>query len=53
MTIYIKTLEKLEINNMDELKAFAEFADKMIRNDILTPNEVREILGYEDKEVDE
>lgn len=50
MTIYIKSLQKLEINNMDELEKFAEFADKMIRNDILTPNEVREILGYEEKE---
>lgn len=51
MTIYLKTLQKLEIENMDDLEKFAEFADKMIRNDILTPNEVRAILGYEEKEV--
>lgn len=50
MTIYIKSLQKLEIENMDDLEKFAEFADKMIRNDILTPNEVRVILGYEEKE---
>ena len=50
MTIYIKTLQKLEINNMDELEKFAEFAEKMIRNKILTVDEVRDILGYEEKE---
>lgn len=50
MTIYIKTLQKLEIENMDDLEKFAEFADKMIRNNILTPDEVRNILGYESKE---
>lgn len=53
MTIYIKSLQKLEIENMDDLEKFAEFADKMIRNDILTPNEVRAILGYEEKEENE
>lgn len=50
MTIYIKTLQKLEINNMDELEKFAEFAEKMIRNKILTVDEIRDILGYEEKE---
>lgn len=50
MTIYIKTLQKLEINNMDELEKFAEFAEKMIRNKILTTDEVRDILGYEENE---
>ena len=40
MTIYIKSLQKLDINDIDDLEKFAEFADKMIRNDILTPNEV-------------
>lgn len=50
MTIYIKSLEKLEIENTDDLEKFAEFADKMIRNNILTPDEVREMLGYSKKE---
>ena len=50
MTIWMRSLEKLEIENMDDLVKFAEFADKMIRNNILTPNEVRDILGYDSKE---
>ena len=53
MTIWMKSLEKLEIENTDDLEKFAEFADKMIRNNILTPNEVREMLGYEKKEESE
>ena len=53
MTIWMKSLEKLEIENMDDLEKFAEFADKMIRNNILTPDEVREMLGYSKKEEDE
>ena len=54
MTIWMRSLEKLEIENMDDLEKFAEFADKMIRNNILTPEEVREMMGYESKkEVDE
>ena len=50
MTIWMRSLEKLEIENMDDLVKFAEFVDKMIRNNILTPNEVRDILGYDSKE---
>lgn len=53
MTIWMKSLEKLEIENMDDLVKFSEFADKMIRNNILTPDEVREMMGYEKKEEDE
>lgn len=47
MTIWMKSLEKLEIENMDNLE---KFADKMIRNNILTPDEVREMMGYSKKE---
>ena len=53
MTIWMRSLEKLEIENMDDLVKFAEFVDKMIRNNILTPNEVRDILGYDSKEDEE
>lgn len=53
MTIWMRSLEKLEIENMDDLEKFAEFADKMIRNNILTPDEVREMLGYSKKEESE
>ena len=37
---------------MDDLVKFAEFADKMIRNNILTADEIRGILGYDEKEDD-
>lgn len=53
MTIWMKSLEKLEIENMDDLEKFAEFADKMIRNNILTTDEVRAMLGYSKKEEEE
>ena len=53
MTIWMRSLEKLEIENMDDLVKFAEFVDKMIRNNIFTPNEVRDILGYDSKEDEE
>ena len=53
MTIWMRSLEKLEIENMDDLVKFAEFADKMIRNKILTTDEVREMMSYREKEEDE
>ena len=53
MTIWMRSLEKLEIENMDDLVKFAEFVDKMIRNNILTPNEVREMMSYREKEEEE
>ena len=53
MTIWMKSLEKLEIENMDDLVKFAEFADKMIQDCILTPDEVREMMGYSKKEESE
>ena len=53
MTIWMRSLEKLEIENMDDLVKFAEFADNMIRNKILTTDEVREMMSYREKEEDE